>query len=348
MKRFLLLILCIAQLFATACAVPDTPYAPETLLLYHAQPASVQRVIDILYAGAMNGETKVAMPPATSYDDAAQAWTVMQDEFPELFHVFNHVQITYFMNAPEYAISVLLEYVMPLDEYAAARTRMMAEAEAMAASASGTAYERELHLHDALAARTAYSQHSAAPDANIAYGALVNGSAICEGYAHAMTLLRRLAGLPCSMVTGTAVSGGRTDLHAWNVVDVEGELLQTDCTFNDQDQADAPVHWYFNLPARDLALTHQGETILPLSESDAWIHHRHTGGYIASEADIAPVFAAQVTRMRETGAPMELRTADGTLFQLLLNSLDSLMAENGCTSLTIYTEHGLHCLTMSE
>ena len=350
MKRFLLLILCLAQLFSFACAVPDTPYAPETLLLYHAQPASVQRVIDVLYAGAINGETEIAMPPATRYEDAAQAWTVMQDEFPELFHVYNPVQITYFMNAPEYAIAVLLEYAMTPDEYAAARSRMMAEAQMIAASASGTAYERELYLHDALAARTVYSQDAAASDVGNAYGALVNGSAVCEGYAHAMTLLCRLAGIPCSMVTGMAVSGNRTDLHAWNVVDMDGELLQTDCTFNDQDHTSMCVHWYFNRPAQDMASTHMIDAQLPLSNSSAWTYPRMSGGCIESADEMQAVFDAQYARMLETGMPMELQAADDALYAQLVGSINQLMTESAydICLLTYSTNEHLRCITLSE
>ena len=343
-KRLFSLLMGAVMLFSCAFAAPETPYPAETMIVYHQQPAAVQKVIDLLYAGAMNCETEIPMPPGTLYDTVDQAWIVLQNEFPELLHLGNQARIVYFQNAPSIAISARLEYTMTAEEYAAIYGELLQTAQEIAGMVSGTDYERELQLHDAVAARASYSQNVNAPNVHDAYGALVNGDSVCEGYAQALTLLCRLSDIPCSMLIGQAGTNGTTTMHGWNVVEIEGELLLTDCTYNDHND-DTTVHWYFNLPAQDMAATHHTDTVLPLSESDQWTYAHQTGGYIADESEMQAVFDAQFARMQATGVPAELRAADAALYQLLLNSLDALI-EGKTDTLSYYAYDRLYMLTL--
>ena len=75
-------------------------------------------------------------------------------------------------------------------------------------------FGQEVLLHDRLIARCRYDQtaaDSADPDreypfAFTAYGALVEGKAVCEGYARAFSLLCRRVGIPCTTVNGVDLS----------------------------------------------------------------------------------------------------------------------------------------------
>lgn len=62
-----------------------------------------------------------------------------------------------------------------------------------------------------------------------AYGALKNGSAVCDGYSRAAKLLLNEAGVDCHMEVGETQGGG----HAWNLVRLEGNWYQLDVTWND-------------------------------------------------------------------------------------------------------------------
>ncbi|WP_291378503.1 transglutaminase domain-containing protein [Demequina sp.] len=70
-----------------------------------------------------------------------------------------------------------------------------------------------------------------------AYGILVEGTAVCNGYAQAMQLLAEAAGLESVVVNGMASSGFTTGAHAWNKVRVDGEWLVVDATWDDADDA---------------------------------------------------------------------------------------------------------------
>ena len=64
------------------------------------------------------------------------------------------------------------------------------------------------------------------PDAcYTANGALVNGIAVCQGYALAMKTIMKHYKIPCVYVTNSN--------HGWNAVQIDGKWFHVDCTFDD-------------------------------------------------------------------------------------------------------------------
>ena len=71
-------------------------------------------------------------------------------------------------------------------------------------------------------------------DSYKAYGALVNGKAVCSGYAKAFDLLAKACALSTNIVTGTATnSSGVTEAHAWNQIYLDGDWYNVDVTWED-------------------------------------------------------------------------------------------------------------------
>ena len=68
-------------------------------------------------------------------------------------------------------------------------------------------------------------------ETRLAYGVLVNGSAICQGYSAAFNLLCKTAGLRSIVVTGRAPAN--PDNHAWNAVLIDGVIYFVDVTHDD-------------------------------------------------------------------------------------------------------------------
>ena len=90
-----------------------------------------------------------------------------------------------------------------------------------------------------------------------AYGALIGGSAVCEGYSRAMLLLAGYAGLPSVLIRG--VSDGVA--HMWNGIRIDGNWYHLDVTWCDSTKL---IYNYFNLDDQRIKLTHQ---IAPLASS---------------------------------------------------------------------------------
>lgn len=105
-------------------------------------------------------------------------------------------------------------------------------------------YARVKAIHDWIVKNVDYdydgllkqeSQGQKLPDSVYkAEGALCNKLAVCQGYAEAFELLCAKAGVQAYMIYGDA--GNDTDgwqSHAWNVVKIDGEWYQIDCTWDD-------------------------------------------------------------------------------------------------------------------
>ena len=107
-----------------------------------------------------------------------------------------------------------------------------------------TDYEKELYIHDQLAKRVDYVSGG---NAHNAYGALVEGRAVCEGYAEALQYLLQRAGIQSFIIEGASrpPQGGAQIPHAWNAVKIGGKFYQVDVTWDDQDKE--IYHSYFNI-----------------------------------------------------------------------------------------------------
>ena len=104
-------------------------------------------------------------------------------------------------------------------------------------------YERELYLHDQLAEIITYA---GGDNAHNAYGALVEGKAVCEGFAEALQYLLQRAGIQSFIALGSSINPttNSSEGHAWNYVRIDGEYYHVDLTWNDQDEN--LFHTYFN------------------------------------------------------------------------------------------------------
>lgn len=92
--------------------------------------------------------------------------------------------------------------------------------------------EKALVLHDYLVVNCEYDKQNydngTVPQQSYsAYGALVNRTAVCNGYALAYKYLLNEAGIECYMVSSSSMR------HAWNLVKIDGQFYQVDATWDD-------------------------------------------------------------------------------------------------------------------
>ena len=145
-----------------------------------------------------------------------------------------------------------------------------------------TDYEKELYLHDQLAKRVDYVQGT---NAHNAYGALVEGLAVCEGYAEALQYLLQRCGIPSFIIEGASrpPQGGAQIPHAWNAVKIGGRYYQVDVTWD--DQGEDIYHSYFNITdsmiLEDHVITDPGFP-LPSCNSLAAFYFNVNGGNVDS------------------------------------------------------------------
>ncbi len=87
-------------------------------------------------------------------------------------------------------------------------------------------------VHDYLVKNTIYDYHnylnqSVPKIAYTPYGALVQKSAVCQGYSEAFQILMEELGIPCKFLASESMR------HAWNMVQIDGEWYHVDVTWDD-------------------------------------------------------------------------------------------------------------------
>ena len=98
-----------------------------------------------------------------------------------------------------------------------------------------TDYDKIVAIHDYICINTDYED--AEKDIDIkrtAYGALVKGEAVCQGYSLAFYRLLLEAGIDNRILFGTGIEDdGIEGPHTWNAVELGGEYYYTDVTWDD-------------------------------------------------------------------------------------------------------------------
>ena len=141
-----------------------------------------------------------------------------------------------------------------------------------------TDFEKELYLHDQLALGVVYQESDHAHDS---YGALVEGVAVCEGYAEALQYLLQKAGIQSFIATGESFnpSTGAKEGHAWNYVKLDGKYYHVDLTWD--DQPNITYHAYFNVTDDVIDVDHDinaAEYALPQCDSMEQNYFEINGG----------------------------------------------------------------------
>jgi len=231
---------------------------------------------------------------------------LMQD-YPEMFHLGKNYTIRYYQHEPQYAIAVEPQYRMSQTEAAELRTALYTQAYLLVDSANTVE-----DMHDLLLTRVRYG--GSTEMRHTAVGAILQGQATCEGYAQAMTLLYRMGGIPCGVVSGSAVdSQGRTELHSWNIARIAGGFTLIDATWNDQDHLGVNTHWYYGLSTSQMGVDHfpDADQALPVC-TDLANWHSVRGYVIRTQAE-----ADTAIRRLIAGEALNLRIPSWQLYQQL-------------------------------
>ena len=115
-------------------------------------------------------------------------------------------------------------------------------------------------VHDYLVRNTVYDEVTSASGSggpsHYAEGTLLNGLAVCSGYASTFQLFMMLTGIPCEYVWN--------DVHAWNLVQVEEEWYHIDVTWDDPVKSHPELLLYTHFMMTD-------EEISKLEDHSSWI-----------------------------------------------------------------------------
>ena len=207
-----------------------------------------------------------------------------------------------------------------------------------------TPYELELYAHNYLIGVCDYDEEAVelqkpgrgGPNEQNAYGALVEGKAVCEGYTRAFQLLCDRLSVPCWVIQGQAegFDGEGNTNHIWNCVMLDGDWYQVDVTWDDYDSNPTvgdEQYFYFNLTTAEMLKDH---IIAPsysnYQSSDIWYN-----GFVPECTATSSIIISSSTEWR-------LQTSTTTAFRRMSRKRRSATANTVCslwTKAAILTKH---------
>ncbi|MGN1134631.1 MAG: transglutaminase domain-containing protein [Oscillospiraceae bacterium] len=188
-------------------------------------------------------------------------------------------------------------------------------------------YSRIEYIHDTIAENTEYFAVDD-PEAYVgythyAYGALVEGRAVCQGYSAAFAYVCRMSGIQCITVYGTS----RGESHSWNKVLCDGKWYNVDLTWDDpvSNFKDNVNHNYFMLSDPEFAKDHTVKNITgtsqPAEESRPYfIEHGLNAGDNSSAAKTLETLLTEQAEKGGKTATISLK--DDRVFKNFVNYLE--------------------------
>ncbi len=197
-----------------------------------------------------------------TWDDICDAVSSVLSDYPEFF----------FFNTYGYSLEYLYPQYIWTGEQLHARKQAVADrvAELTAGLDGKSDYLKSLILHDRLVDAVEYE---AVGEHQTVFGSLVEGQAVCAGYARGYQLLMQSVGIPAWYVEGTADNGEGIGGHAWNLVQLDGNWYYTDVTWDDPIGLNGryKVYTYLNVPYDKIRLNHFEDerltALLPVADS---------------------------------------------------------------------------------
>ena len=123
-----------------------------------------------------------------------------------------------------------------------------------------TDLEKVFYVHEWLVQNIAYDREHLSDDVKDDHnlrGALLEGTAVCDGYAKTYALTLRKLGITGVLVTSKDIG------HAWNMVELDGNWYQVDCTWDDpvdgSDQLGYCMHKHLLCTTEEMNTNHNDD-----------------------------------------------------------------------------------------
>ena len=186
-------------------------------------------------------------------------------------------------------------------------------------------YGKTVYIHDYIIMNTEYDQRGADSGINgifgTAYGCLVEGAAICEGYSKAFQYIMDTLGIESGIVSGTTVEGS----HAWNYVNLSGKYYWLDLTWDDpvaeENSGDTLLHTYCLIDDERLLRTRvidKNEGFVPHCYSMDSNYYVKNKSYVTLYSDEA---LSEIFRNNADNREAEIMFADENAYNMALEEL---------------------------
>lgn len=210
--------------------------------IYRFMKSAADAMTEGLFSiGAVSGKDN------NRFNDITMAFRAMSGDNPQLFWL----PATYVISPDGSAVAFSyhkngynIDYNIKSDSIETEKKRFYNTLSSLVSEANklDSRFKKELYFHDWLCENVTYGTDGT-QNSYTAYGALINGTAVCEGYSRAMQLLCDSVSIPCTVVYGNSNGVG----HMWNIIDPGDGWYNLDVTWDDDEQYGVVRHSYFNV-----------------------------------------------------------------------------------------------------
>ncbi len=276
------------------------PGTREYSRYYNSLNYKEQLLYDLIIDGAteLEAETEVLNYSYTMEDFQKIIHCIRADR-PELFYIDYDRLVLYHSNHRTKVGMLYLADASKIGEmteaYNAAVDKAMEHI-----PASMTDFEKELAVNDYITDNCNYALDKSDVLSSTAYGALVQGSAFCDGYAYAAKQLFDRARIDSLVIYGEADS----QEHVWNMAEIDSQFYHLDVMWNDGNlntENKLRFHGYFNLSDELIKLDHSYKDdygVLPVAPTDN-NYYKQVGAYCESTESLEDVFYTQLMKAVE-------------------------------------------------
>ena len=281
---------------------------------YHLLTAEGQKIYDEVLSAIR--ERRTVTVSTLDKDKLNQVYDCVTADHPELFYISGYTYTKHSVMDKLLSISFEGNYEMTARQQEDAQ-KIVDDYTARCFDdlpADADQYETAKYLFDYIVTHTDYD--TAAEDNQTILSAMQNGRSVCSGYAKSFQFLLNKAGIPCTLVTGTACGSP----HAWNLVLLDGDYYFFDVTFGDASYLGSDVnravtgYEYFGVTSEETGRTHTADGRIPLpvcrAEADNYYVHENARlqacdtQRIAELARKAAAEGAGILRLQAATAPL--------------------------------------------
>lgn len=211
---------------------------------YSQLESKEKEVYKKILAGWYSYKNKIVLYMSCSKIDFHKVFLSIKEDIPELFYVdFNSISVD--LSIHKAIISGSFFYSK--EEIEKTKSKIINTINTFRIKNENNR-DMERCIHDYLAKSINYSTNVYAEEAHSIYGAFINRTAVCEGYARAFKLMCDEMHIPCIVVSGISKNSlGHKETHAWNIVRDKNTNYHVDVTWDSCLYKHTDIPLYYNV-----------------------------------------------------------------------------------------------------
>lgn len=368
MKKLISAFLALATAFTFAAGIPVgkaapdiavTAYAAETALEKQMLPYHYSKLSDTgkavyiqLRKAALNHEKSFTYKKSLDQDLVSQLADII---FYEDSLAFNVKGVSYVIYQGQNKTEFDLSYSFNQESADKMMKKMDAVAEKVISKfdEDTSTYSKILYIHDYIVGHTVYDESF--NSAHSAYGSMIVGKSVCEGYARAFGYICSKAGIKTVNVVGRATADdGHTENHMWNRVYLKKQWYDIDLTWDDpvMPYVENKSYKYFLPGSATFAKSHKPcntSLTYPKATDDTSMSYYAKKKLVADDNSSAySLLVSQIAKAAKSGHSVaSIKLSDSSAFSSFKNYLeknndsklfDLLSDANEKTSVSIVTD----------